>query len=164
MAKCVILHSHFLILKKVKMRSNANYLILPELRLILECCKGEASVEDAVMMKMDEMADPLYSKDYDILVDFQEFETFLNISTSETISNFHNFLKEIEISGKAAFLTTKPHQVVIGEKLKRLTSESLTIKIETFSTIEAAIRFLGHSTDNLDIISSRISELNKNTA
>ena len=145
------------------MRSNANYLILPELRLILECCKGEASVEDAIIMKKDEMSDPMYSQDFDIIVDLQEFETFLDISTYESISNFHNFLKEVEIMGKVAFLTTKPHQVVISEILKRLTSESLTIKTETFSTIDAAIRFIGHSMDELDLINSKISELNKNT-
>jgi hypothetical protein len=145
------------------MRSNANYLILPEVRLILECCRGEASVEDAIIMKKDEMSDPLYSQDFDIIVDLQEFETFLDISTYESISNFHSFLKEVEIRGKVAFLTTKPHQVVISEILKRLTNESLSIKIETFSTIEAAIRYIGRSSDELDLINSKISELNKNT-
>lgn len=146
------------------MRSSANYLILPELRLILECCKGEASVADAIIMKKKEMSDPLYCIDYDIIVDLQEFETPLDISTYESISNFHNFLKEIDIRGKVAFLTTKPHQVVIGEILKKLSGNSLTIKIEIFSTIEAIVRFTGHSMDELDLIYSGISELNKNTS
>jgi|WetSurSiteA1Bulk_404760.scaffolds.fasta_scaffold56783_1 hypothetical protein len=145
------------------MRSIANYLILPELRLILECCKGEASVQDAVMMKKDEMADPEYNNEFDIIVDLQEFETFLDISTYETISYFHDFLKIVEIRGKVAFLTAKPHQVVIGEILKKLTSDTASFKIEIFSTIEAAIRYLGHSIAELDFISSRISDLNRDT-
>lgn len=33
------------------MTKHANYMILPEFRLILECCKGQASVEDAISMK-----------------------------------------------------------------------------------------------------------------
>lgn len=124
------------------MRSIANFQILPELSLILECCKGKATVEDAVIMKRDEMADPMYSRDYDIIVDLREFETSLDLSMSESISNFHKFLKELKIRGKVALITIKPHQVVFGEMLKRLTSESLTFIIETFSTIDGAIRFL----------------------
>jgi hypothetical protein len=145
------------------MRSLANYLILPELNLILECCKGETTVEAAVNMKKAEMADPLYNPDYDIIVDFQEFETLLGATTSESISSFFNFLKEIELNGKVAFLTKKPSQVVISEILKRLTSKSLTANIETFSTLEGAIRFIGHSLDKLDLINSKISELKTNT-
>jgi hypothetical protein len=145
------------------MRSFANYLILPELNLILEYCKGETSVEDAVSMKKAEMADSLYNPNYDIIVDFQDFETLLGVTTNESISNFFNFLKQIEIKGKIAFLTTKPPQVVISEILKRLSSTSLTANIETFSTLEAAIRFIGHPMDKLDLINSKISELKTDT-
>jgi hypothetical protein len=145
------------------MKLSVNYLILPELRLILECCKGKTSVEDAVKMKKEEMADVKYNGEYDIIVDFQEFETSLDVTTNESISSFYNFLKEINIKGKVAFLTTKPHQVVISEILKRLTNKSLNLNIETFSTIEAAIRFTGHSIDDLDLINSKISELNRDT-
>ena len=139
-------------------------MILPELNLILECCRGETTVEAAVSMKKAEMADSLYNPNYDIIVDFQEFETLLGATINESISSFFNFLKEIEIKGKVAFLTKKPSQVVISEILKRLSSRSLTADIETFSTLEGAIRFIGHSMDKLDLINSRISELNKNTA
>ena len=146
-----------------KMKKFANYLILPEFRLILECCKGQASVEDAIYMKKTELSDNLYNPNYNIIVDFQEFETFIDTTTNKSISNFFNFLKQIDIKSKVAFLTTKPPQVVISEILKRLSSKSLTASIETFSTTEAAIRFIGHSKDKLDQISSKISELNKST-
>jgi hypothetical protein len=146
------------------MKGLANYLILPELKLILECCKGQASVEDAVNMKKNEMSDNLYNPGYNIIVDFQDFETSLNMTIHESISSFFNFLKEIEIKSKVAFLTTKPHQVVISESLKRLSSDSSTLKIETFSTSEAAIRFIGHPMDDFYLINNKILELNKNTA
>jgi hypothetical protein len=110
-------------------------------------------------MKKAEMADSLYDPDYDIIVDFQEFETLLDGTINESISSFFNFLKEIKINGKVAFLTSKPPEVVISEILKRLTSKSLTVNIETFSTLEAAITILGHSIDNLELINSRLSEL-----
>ena len=46
-------------------------MILPELRLIIECCKGQASVEDAINMKKDELVDNSYNLNYNIIVDFQ---------------------------------------------------------------------------------------------
>ena len=146
------------------MKGSANYLILPEFRLILECCKGQVSVEDAVKMKKAELSDHLYNPDYDIIVDIQEFETSLNATTTESISDFFDFLKGLDIKSKVAFLTTKPHQVVISEVLKRLSKDSMAIKIETFSTAEAAIRFIGLSMDNFELINSKILELNRNTS
>jgi hypothetical protein len=146
------------------MKKYANYIILPELRLIIECCKGYASVKDAINMKKDELSDNLYNPNYNIIVDFQEFETFINTTTTESVSNFYNFLKGLGIKSTVAFLTTKPHQVVISEILKGLSNDFLTFKIEIFSTVESAIRFLGFSEDNIDLISNKIIELKKNTA
>jgi hypothetical protein len=146
------------------MKKYANYTILPELRLILECCKGPTSVENAINMKKEELAENLYNPTYNIIVDIQEFETPLNASTPESISEFFNFLKELDIKCRIAFLTTKPHQVVFSEILKGLFKDLRTTEIEIFSTAEAAIRFLGLSVDNFDFINNKIIELNKNTA
>jgi hypothetical protein len=143
------------------MKKYANYIILPEFRLILECCKGQASVKDAINMKKDELSDCLYNPNYNIIVDFREFETYINSTITESISNFFKFLKGIDIKGKVAFLTTNPHQVVISMILKSLSKDSL--KIEIFSTTEAAIRFLGFSGDNVDLINNKIIELYINT-
>ena len=146
------------------MNKYANYMILPEFRLILECCKGQASVEDAVFMKKTELSDNLYNPDYNIIVDFQEFETFLDSTINESTINFYNFLKELDINSKIAILTAEPHQVVISLILKGLYADSGTFKIEVFSTVEAAIRFLGFPIENFDKINNKIIELNKNTA
>jgi hypothetical protein len=145
------------------MKKLADYTILPELRLILECCKGPTSVEDAVNMKNEEMSDKLYNPGYNIIVDIQEFETSLDSSTPDSVSNFYNFIKGVEIKGKIAFLTIKPHQVVLSEILKRLFKDFGTNEIEVFSTAEGAIRFLGYSIDDYDLINNKIIELNKNT-
>jgi archaellum biogenesis ATPase FlaH len=139
-------------------------MILPEFRLILECCKGEASVGDAIKMKKNELLDILYSPEYNIIVDFQEFETFLDSTINESITNFFNFLKGLDINSKIAFLTAEPHQVVISMILKELSTNLGAIKIEVFSTAEAAIRFLGLPIENFDLINNKIIELNKNTA
>ena len=146
------------------MKKYANYMILPEFRLILECCKGQASVEDAIYMKKTELSDNLYNPNYNIIVDFQEFETYLDLTINESTINFYNFLKELDINSKIAILTAEPHQVVISVILKGLSTNLETFKIEVFSTVEAAIRFLGFTIENFDLINNKIIELNKNTA
>jgi hypothetical protein len=102
------------------MKKYANFMILPEFRLILECCKGRASVKDAIKMKKEELSDIFYDSNYSIIVDIREFETSIDATISKSISSFYDFLKELEIKSKVALLTTKPHQVVFSEILKRL--------------------------------------------
>jgi hypothetical protein len=146
------------------MKKYANYIILPEFRLILECCKGRASVEDAINMKKSELSDNLYNPDYNIIVDFQEFETFLDSTVNESTINFYNFIKELNINSKIAMLTAEPHQVVISLILKELNTNIETFKIEVFSTMDAALKFLGYPIENFNMIKNKIIELNKNTA
>jgi hypothetical protein len=146
------------------MKKFANYKILPEFELILECCKGKASPEDAIEMKKDELKHNLYNPTYNIIVDIQEFETLLTITTTDSVSDFFNFLKGLDLKIKVAFLTAKPHQVVISEILKRLCNEYLSIEIEIFSTVDAAVRFLGFSADKIDLIYTEIADLNRDTA
>jgi hypothetical protein len=145
------------------MKRYANYIILPEYRLILECCKGKASVKHAIKMKQDEISDALYDPRYSILVDFREFETILNAETTKSIFRFFDFLKGIEIKSKVAFLTEEPHQVVISIILKELGSGFDSIKVEVFSTVEAAAKYLGIPDEFHYLINNEIAELNKNT-
>lgn len=149
---------------EIEMRKYSNYMILPESRLILECCKGQASVEDAVSMKKTELADELYSPDYNIVVDFREFETTLDATTKESTENFFDFLKELNINSKIAILTTAPHQVVISIMLKELGAVQRSLRIEVFSTLEAAARYLGIPGGKLDFIKNKILELSRNTS
>jgi hypothetical protein len=145
------------------MKKYANYMILPEFSLILECCKGQASVEDAIYMKKTELSDNLYNPNYSIIVDFQEFKTFLDSTINESTLNFYNFLKDLNINSKIAILTAEPHQVVISVILKSLNAHLSSFKIEVFSTAEAAIKYLGFPIENFDLINNKIIELNKST-
>jgi hypothetical protein len=149
---------------RIKMkRLHSNYTILPEVRLILECCKGETTVEEAVEMKQAELTDPLYDPKYNIIVDFQEFETSLNSKTAESVLNFVKFIQMLKINSKVALLTTTPQQVVVSELLKRLSNDFLEISVETFSTLETAIKFVNSSIDQIDFVDDKLIELRRNT-
>ena len=139
-------------------------MIVPEFSLILECCKGNTSVEDAINMKKDEVADNLYNPAYNIIVDIRDFEAPLNSTIAESMAVFSDFINKLLIKGKVAFLTTRPHQVVLSELLKRFIKDSLSLEIKIFSSPEAAIKFLGYPITSFDLIKYNIAALNMNTA
>jgi hypothetical protein len=145
------------------MTKHANYMILPEFRLILECCKGQTSVEEGICMKKNELADILYNPDYFIIVDLQEFETSLDYTINTSITSFYDFLNSLGLKSKIAILTAAPHQVVISMILKELSATLGEARIEVFSTVQAAIRFLGFPAENFESINRKITELNKST-
>ncbi len=145
------------------MKQFANFMIVPEFSLIIECCKGNTSVEDAIGMKNAEMADKQYSPAYNIVVDIREMEASLDNSIAEPLAIFSEFLNKLLIRGRVAFITTKPHQVVLSELLKRFVSDPLSSEIEIFSSPEAAIKFLGYPLTSFGLIKSKIEALNRNT-
>jgi hypothetical protein len=143
------------------MKRYASHKILPEFRLILECCKGLASVNDAIKMKKDELSDVLFNPEYNIIVDFREFETDINSKTTESIQDFFSFLTSLKLKSKVAILTAGPHQVVVSLILKELSHNSQGFRIEVFSTIVAAVRYLGFPVDKTDRIRFELERLNK---
>ena len=136
-----------------------NYVILPEHSLMLECCKGPATVADSLDLKKAEMADPLYNPRHNLLVDFREFEPFTKGVHLDTIHNLVGFLQKFELKCKVAMLTTKPSQVVVATTLKDLGKVLEDMEFEVFSTVESAARFAGVTTDAIPEIVSRITEL-----
>ena len=114
-------------------------------------------------MKKDELSDKLYNPNYNIIVDFREFETLLDSTTTESTSDFFDFIKVLDLKCRIAFLTAKPQQVVVSMILKGLTSKFADITIEVFSTVEASLWFLGFPAEKLDPIYNKITELNKKT-
>jgi hypothetical protein len=137
-----------------------NYRIIPELKLILECCKGQVTVEDAIKMKETQLFDELYDSNYNIIIDFREFVLKLEPQNIKMISILVDFLSQHEIKSKVALLATEPHQVIICEYIKRF-GMNLTINFNTFSTLESAIRFVECPINEIGRINNKIVELNK---
>lgn len=145
------------------MKKKVNYMILPNLKLIIECFKSDVTDDEAAQMIMAEVSNPLYDPTYKAIVDFREFETFIDNTTFESITAFVQYLKALKVQNKGAFLTSKPHQVVVVEYLKQLFTQQMHIDIEAFSTIEACVKYLGYSDNDLPEITRNIEKLNKLT-
>jgi len=140
----------------------ANYKILHGLRMILECCKGNATIEDAIEMKKCEIKDRYYDPGYNILVDFREFTSSIDSSSLLSLSVFVDFLKGLRLACKVALLTTKPHQVVVMNMVKNLSIDS-KMEFEIFSTLEASVSFVDCPEENLEIIDGYLQELSLGT-
>ena len=137
-------------------------MILPELKIVLQCCKGKTAVGEAIIMLKQEISDSLHNPKYNIIVDFREFQVSTENIDTDSIILMVGFLKKLRITSKVAMLTSEPHQVIIAESLKRQCDEIHALTFETFSTLEAAISWV-NSMNNYELIDRKLFELSQNT-
>jgi hypothetical protein len=145
------------------MRRLTNYKILPELKLILECCKGKAQVIDAIDLKKEELLDRDFDPNYNVIVDFREFEIQFKSDVENKIIDFVEFLKGTKTQCRVSLLTDKPNQAVLSQLLKEFGS-ALPINFEIFSTLDGAVLFVKQTMNQFDLINTALEELNRNTA
>ena len=127
--------------------------ILPEHKLIIESWTGEFSLKEIIDLKCIEAMDPNWKDYYDVLAD----DRYINI-LNEPIDKDNNiylplgqkFIKK----RKTAILTRLPDQVVAPTLLNMQKPSEALVEIEIFSTVEAALRWLG-----IDII--EIAKINR---
>jgi len=132
----------------------ATYKILPECKLIIEKFDGIFSLEAYEKMKTEEFANPEFNSGFNVLADLRKasFGTQLNSSEKEMtlISRFLIGEKDKIGKRKSAILTEKPDQVVCSILFME-SVKPLPVIVESFSTVEAALKWLGIK-DNQDCI------------
>ncbi|MCU4164307.1 hypothetical protein [Carboxylicivirga caseinilyticus] len=137
------------------------YHILSDLNLILESYSGEYEFKDIFECKRMEMQDPNWKDYYDVLGDIRNGKITL---TSDDLVNIHSYLKnhqEINAQRKSAILTNLPYQVVFGTLLKGTNNNMSMVKPEVFSTIEAALSWLGIDTSESERVEKLLSRLSE---
>ncbi|MCF8380583.1 MAG: hypothetical protein K9H49_13470 [Bacteroidales bacterium] len=141
------------------MNNSKGYKILPELNLIVDYYSGPVNLNDIINLKKIEGKDPEYSPNRDVINDFIDCEF------NFTYENVIKFVKYVEnnqnIVGKrkVAFLTQSPHQVTLTLVYK-LNAMNLPMIMETFTTLEAAMNWIGISENYIETIESTINEFN----
>jgi hypothetical protein len=146
--------------KRKQMNSKVNYSIHPDDELVLERCKGQVTVTDVIRMKKAETAEKCYDPVYNVIADLRDFDTCICSANIHKINDFVEFLKKLGAKGRVALLTSRPNHVVISVVLGRLAEKALATKYGVFSTLEAAIRFVGYGCEKIDEIDKKINELN----
>ena len=139
------------------MDSKYNYKILPEYRLIISRYSGKISENEIISLKETIKSDHAYNKEYNILDDYSD--TDFNI-TKESFSRVLFWLKD-NYSGErnSAVLTSTPNQVANIMKFKALKNVTLPMRINIFSTLNAALNWVEVSENHTTDIEKILEEL-----
>jgi len=139
------------------MESNYEYKILPDLRVIVSCYSGIISENEIMSLKESIKSDKAFNLDYSILDDF----TNANFNMSK--ESFHRILKwlmdNFAWDRKSAVLTSTPDQVVNFIRFDSLNKDQLPNRIKIFSTLPAALYWIGLSKENAPEIEVVLKEL-----
>jgi|WetSurMetagenome_2_1015567.scaffolds.fasta_scaffold820282_1 hypothetical protein len=146
------------------MKKLANYIILSELKVMVECYKGQLNATDAINYKKSMHENPAFDPAFNIITDLRETE--MNIKTENQVNqlrDFLDFLKDTPVQRKVALLTDKPNQAVLAHLFKEFGKETL-IEYEVFSTLAAAIKFVDLSPNYYDLINEALKKLSRTTS
>lgn len=138
------------------------YKILPDLELIIDFFKGSFNYQEIIMYKIEQSKDPLWNEKYNILADIRNLE--LDYSQNDIVEHLAESRDAMKLQSKrrTAAITLKPKQVVFGVLVQQNLSEEVAMEVEYFSTIEAAISWLGCASSKKELISNTLNLLNKN--
>ncbi len=114
-----------------------------KLRIIFERIAGRITFDDIIAFHKEILSDTEYNNSYSIFSDIKDSVFELSQSERGTLCNFLNSpIPKENTNRKCAFITKKPMEVV-GSELFRIRMENISpINIKTFSTKEAAFRWL----------------------
>ena len=117
-----------------------NHVILQEYKLIVECFCGDIGPNEIIAQKLLTLNDPFYNSRYSLLEDFRNAQM---IQTPKRIAALVDWLKETSADRRnTAILTDRPEQVVAAELFAAKSAE-LPMNMKVFSTLAAALFWLG---------------------
>lgn len=134
------------------MKKEIKYKILPELRLQIEKASGKCSTDDFLKLKMQELKDPLYNKNYNFLVDIRNLDFTYSSVELQKFLHFLHTQENVVGKRKSAFLTTTPQQIALITMYSNKTKD-LPMNFKVFTTIKESLRFIEiHNDKNPEII------------
>lgn len=147
------------------MNKGTSYIILPDLKLIIELFSDSTTVNDAIELKKMEINDINYDSSFNFLVLFLNIDLpITNVSETEIKKYVESIKsnKQIISNRKSAIITEKPNQVVLGT-LYEMTVKELPMNYRIFSSIKAALNWFGLPGEYESIVLKNIEVL-KNIA
>jgi len=137
---------------------SAQYKILPELKIIIEYFSVVTTLYDMIEHRKILIEEINYNPNYNFITDFRD--TYLDISDEEVLS-YIEFVKKTPkmiSKRKAAILTDTPEETAISS-LYVLNLHDLPLIVNIFSIMDAAIKWVGLSLDDIVIVEKTINDL-----
>ena len=130
-----------------------SYWIFKDLNLYYSHFRGKTNIDDIY----DFVNNLSKHKDYDSnisgIVDFQDTTLQFKMNDGKKYVDFVSKNSTIIGDRRVAFLTTTPQQTTHSFEYQFL-AKHLPMKVEVFTTLEACLRWIGVSLENIDRISS----------
>lgn len=141
------------------------YKILPELALIIEFWKGEFMFKEIIELKTLESSHPDWKASYNVLSDARLSIMELNFDNANKDDFIGNYTQEnaekFAKHSKTALLTNFPHQVVMSILLQNKIPKEIKLKVKEFSTVGAALKWLGINSLEFERINNILEQLHK---
>jgi len=143
------------------MIKTAQYKILPELKIMIEYFSVEMSLDDLISHRKIMIHDIEYNPTYNIITDFRD--AYLN-GNEDDILSFIEFAKNypnLAAKRRAAILTETPNQTVISS-IYKLKLQDLPFIVKIFSTVSAALNWVGLTLTDKEKIENEIKKMKIN--
>lgn len=119
------------------------YLIIKEMRLIIEYFSGKIYYDDYIKFKNIQSQDENYNPTYNQLLDLRDSELMID---GEQVNNAIQYFKQnkhLLANRRVAVLTSEPNHVIVTTLA--ILNNDTPINNRVFSTVEKAIEFIGYS-------------------
>lgn len=143
------------------MNASASFKILPDLKLIIELFSDRTTINDAIELKKSEIIDINYNSGYNFIVLFININLPVTKVAETEIRKYVDSIKsnkQIIGTRKSAIITEKPNQVVLGTIYEMIAKE-LPMNYKIFSTLKAALNWIGLPSEYESVISKNIEDL-----
>lgn len=145
------------------MKKEMSYKIIEESRLIIEFFSGDINIDDIIHLQ-NIISDELnYNPTFDLVFDTREANILVNEKDMIKYLEFVKNHPKIYGKRKAAYLTSKPNEVVVGTLFSKLIND-VPIHANVFSTTEAIVNWLKNKNIDNQLLTSVINTLKKQSS
>lgn len=133
------------------MIKSTQYRILSELKIMVEYFSLETSLKDKIEHRKRVIQDQYFNPNYNFITDFRD--THINFSVDDVSAYIEFATNATKMHGdrRSAILTNTPNQTIFTS-LYILEVQNSPSHVEIFSTMDAALRWVGlSSVDNIKI-------------
>ena len=135
------------------------YLILPSRKLVVESFAGEINIENYIAFKSDQITNPEYSADFDVLSDLRWAEFAFPPEGLNTIADYFKENIDLEANRKGCLLTLEPLQTAYSMIFKKRTEVS-NVSWNVCTTMQEAMIWLNYplSVEELEVVLDNLKE------
>ena len=142
-------------------QSNFKYKILPRLNLIVDSYFGNLTIDEILLYKSNQTKDPLWNPGYNTLADMRNSNTIIDEDEIERLSKYQVSDNRWSEKRQTASLTDEANHIVFEELFNMLKPKDSKVLVRAFSTLDAAILWLGIDKSEKPCINEVLNELNK---